>query len=293
MITMKPGIRHGLLVLTGLAAVLFIIFFTAYGLTTYGSIRGIVGSIAAETDQAASLHNQFVAMTSHFSSNQGDTFTYRFGGLPIAVDKSEVAALDETRVLNLMLDIYTSNIYHVKFSAGLMGKIGSLFNADANFACGLLALISFAALIVLAIASILPYWEGTFGKKLKDEGLAIIAFCALAFFVFLIAPALIKSIIWGSIPSSDVARDIIRIIESRVVSSLLLDDILVGLIGALIFAVGYFIDKKTDGSSSPESGSRGAPRARQDTTRRMPPRPPTHVKSVQQPPPQKPRHKGL
>jgi hypothetical protein len=235
-------------------------------------------------------------MTSYFSGNQGDTYTYRFGGLPISLDKSEAGGLDETRALDLMLDIYTSNIYHVKFSTGLMGKIISLFNADANLACGLLALISFAAFIVLAIASILPYWEGTFAKKLKEEGLVIIAFCAIAFFVFMLVPALIKPSIWGSNPSSDGARDIIRIIESRVVSSLLLDDILVALVGVLLFAVGFFIDRNSGSSgSSPASGSvRGAPqRAKQDNARRIPPRPPTHVKGVQQPPPQKPRHKGL
>lgn len=280
---MKPGIRHGLLILTGLAAVLFIIFFTAYGLTTYGSIREVVGSIAAETDQAASLHNQYVAMIGHFSGNHGDTFTYRFGGLPVSVDKSEVGALDEAGTLDLLLDMYTANIYHVKFSTGLMGKISSLFNADANFACSLLALIAFAAFTCLAIASVLPYWEGSTGKKLKDEGLVIIAFCALAFFVFLIAPALIKSMIWGAIPSSDVARDIIRIIESRIVSSLLLDDILIALIGALIFAVGYVVDKNAGGST--------APKTRQENARR-PAQPPAQLKGGQQPP-QKPKYKGL
>jgi hypothetical protein len=281
---MKPGIRHGLLVLTGLAAVLLIIFFTAYGLSTYGSIRGIVGSIASETDQAASLHNQFVSMTTFFAENKGDMFTYRFGSLPVSIDKTEAAGLDETRVLNLMLDLYSSNIYHVKFSTGLMGKISSLFNAEANFTFGILTLIAFAAFIVLGIASLLPHWEGSFSKKLKEEGLAIIGFCAIAFFVFLIAPALIKSIIWGAIPSSDVARNIIRIIESRVVSSLLLDDILIGLLGALVFAIGFFIDRKSPDSTPP------AARGKKDSTRRAPQ--PQQQKGGQQQQ-QKSKYKGL
>ena len=280
---MKPGIRHGLLVLTGLAAVLLIVFFTAYGLSTYGSIRGIVGSIASETDQVASLHNQFISMTNFFAENKGDMFTYRFGGLPISIDKSEAGGLDETRALNLMLDLYTSNIYHVKFSSGLMGKISSLFNAEANFIFGILTLIALASFIVLGIAALLPYWEGSFSKKLKEEGLVIIGFCAIAFFVFLIAPALIKSIIWGAIPSSDVARDIIRIIESRVVSSLLLDDILIALLGALMFAIGFFIDRKSTDSTP------AVPRGRQDNGRRAP-QPPQQKGGQQQ---QKSKYKGL
>lgn len=287
---MKPGIRHGLLVLTGLAAVLLIIFFTVYGLTTYGSIRGIVGSIAAETDQAASFHNQFDEMTGYFAGNKGDTYTFRFGGLPISVDKSEAGGLDETRALNLMLDIYTSNIYHVKYSTGLMGIIGSFFNADANFMFALLALLSLAAFMVLAIASVLPAWEGTLAKKLKDEGLVIVAFCAVAFFVFLIAPALIKSIIWGSIPSSDVARDIIRIIESRVVSSLLLDDILIALVGILVYAVGFFIDRKAGDSGN----SSAASRTRQDAGRRAaPPAQPRAQQKNGGQPQEKSKYRGL
>jgi hypothetical protein len=169
--------------------------------------------------------------------------------------------------MNLMLDIYTSNIYHVKYSTGLMGKIGSLFDAESNFIFALLALLSLVAFIVLAIASVLPVWEGAFSKKLKSEGLTIVAFCAVAFFIFLIAPALIKSIIWSSIPSSDVARDIIRIIESRVVSSLLLDDILIALVGVLIYAVGFFIDRKAGDSVD----SYAAPRSRQDAGKRAAP----------------------
>jgi len=282
---MKPGIRHGLLVLTGLAAVLLIIFFTAYGLSTYGSIRGVVGSIASETDQAASLHHQFVSMTDFFAENKGDMFTYRFGGLPVSIDKTEMRGLDETRAVNLVLDIYTSNIYHVKFSTGLMGKISSLFNAEANFIFGMLTLITFAAFIVLGIASILPYWEGSLAKKLKEEGLVIMGFCAIAFFVFLIAPALIKSIIWGAIPSSDVARDIIRIIESRVVSSLLLDDIFIALLGALVFAIGFFTDKKSTDSTP------SAPRGRQDNSRRT--AQPPQQKGGQQQQQQKSKYRGL
>ena len=282
---MKPGIRHGLLVLTGLAAVLLIIFFTAYGLSTYGSIRGIVGSIASETDQAVSLHNQYLAMTSFFAENKGDMFTYRFGGLPVSIDKTEVAWLDETNALNLMLDIYSSNIYHVKFSTGLMGKISSLFNAEANFTFGMLTLIALASFIVLGIAAILPYWEEPLAKKLKEEGLVIIGFCAIAFFVFLVAPALIKSIIWGAIPSSDVARDIIRIIESRVVSSLLLDDILIALLGALLFAIGFYIDRES--TDNTHSTSRG----KQDNNRRTPQ--PQQQKGGQQQQLQKSKYKGL
>lgn len=281
---MKPGIRHGLLALTGLAAVLLIVFFTAYGLTTFGSIRGIVGNIAADTDQAASLHNQFSDMSSYFGGNKGDTYTYRFGGLPISVDKSEAGGLDESRALGLVLDIYTSDIYHVKFSTGLMGRFGSLFNAEANSTFGALTLIFLAAFILLATVSLLPIWEGTFGQKLKEEGLVILAFCAVSFFVFLVAPALIKSIIWGSIPSSDVARDIINIIQSRIVSSLLLNDILIGLVGILLFALGFFRERKAGESEAAQ------PRSRPDAGRRAPQPPKKGGEPQGQ---QKSRYKGL
>ncbi|HMK47092.1 MAG TPA: hypothetical protein VK436_10745 [Methanocella sp.] len=247
---MKSGTRRGLLALTGLTAVLLILAYTAYGVTTYDSIRGIVGDIAAQPGQAASLHDQYLAMNSFFNNDQGDIYTYHFGSLPVSLAKSDVGNLDEGRTINLMLDVYTSNIYHVKYSTGIMGRFGGLFNAETNMILGILMMIVLGSFIILAVASLLPYWEEPLHKKLIEEGLIIIGFCLVALFVFLLAPPLIKSIFWGLIPGTDGARDIIHIIESRIVSSLLIGDILVLISGVILLTAGFYLKGKAGGEKS-------------------------------------------
>ncbi|HMK46127.1 MAG TPA: hypothetical protein VK436_05830 [Methanocella sp.] len=247
---MKPGVRYGLLLFTGLTAVLLILTYTAYGITTYGSIRGIVGEIAAQPDQAVSLHDQYLAMNSFFNNGQGDIFTYHFGSLPISLGKSDTGNLDEGGTISLMLDVYTSNIYHVKYNTGVMGRFGGLFNAETNLVLGILMLIVLGSFIVLTVVQLFPYWEEPLPKKLMEEGLIIISFCIVALFIFLLVPPLIKSIFWNSIPGTDGVRDIIRIIESRIVSSLLVDDILVLISGLALFSAGFYLKGKMGGEKS-------------------------------------------
>jgi hypothetical protein len=55
---MRDGLRYALLVVAGLLGVLLVVSLTAWGLTTYGSIRHVVGDIAALPDKAVALERQ-------------------------------------------------------------------------------------------------------------------------------------------------------------------------------------------------------------------------------------------
>jgi hypothetical protein len=67
---MRDGFRYALLLAAGLVAVLFVIAFTAWGLTTYGSIRHVVGDLAAQPDKAAELRDQYQEMVTQFAGRK-------------------------------------------------------------------------------------------------------------------------------------------------------------------------------------------------------------------------------
>lgn len=271
---MRIGIRHAVLLLAGIAAVLLTVAFTAYGLTTYDSIRGIVGDISGQSEQMSSLQDQYLQMSMFFSENKGDTFTYHYGGLPLSVSKADVARLDEQKTIDMVLDIYASNIYHVRYQTGIMGSIGSIFNAGGNKLYTIMTFIMLLIFLALAICALLPVWEDSMSTMLKEEGIMLIVICILAFIVFLIAPGIVKSIVWDSIPNIDNSREIVRAIESRIVSSLLVNNIILVILGAFLYAAGHLLEKR---------GISATP-AKQDNSRK------------QAPPPrgqQKGRYKGL
>jgi hypothetical protein len=248
---MRDGLRYALLLLAGFVAVLLVVSLSAYSLTTYGSIRAIVGDVAAQPGQAASLQSQYKDMQKYFSEGRGDTFTYHFGAMPISIGRDQVSGLDEGRTLEMIVDIYASSLYLVKYNTGLMGSVGSIIGSSGN---GMYAAITVALALALAVAgaaAVLPQWQGAFPARLKDAGKVLIIFCAVAFVFFLLAPGIVKSVVWDSIPNTGSGRDIVRVIESRITSSLLLNTLLMMALGLVLYAAGYVLGLGGAGKSAP------------------------------------------
>lgn len=243
--TMRDGLRYALLLIAGFVAVLFIISFTAYSLTTYGSIRSIVGDIAAQPEQAASLHNQYSDMQNYFTQGKGDTFTYHFGSLPLSVDRSQVSGMSEKQTTDLVMDIYASNLYIVKYNTGIMGKVGSFIGSSGNGMYTIVTALLGIVLLVAGAAALLPRWTGPLPLKLRDAGKVLVIFCAVAFVIFMLAPSIAKSIVWDSIPNSDSGRDILHVVESKITASLLFNTLLMAILGIAMYAAGYFLDARS------------------------------------------------
>jgi hypothetical protein len=241
--------RTLVLIILSIAALLLVVSFSAYQLTTYGSVRGIVGDIAAESSQSSYMHGQYQDMTAYFSDSTGDSFVYHFEGLPISVSKDQAGTMTEAQITSYVLDSYAANLYLVQFGNGFMGKVSSVIGSNGNSLYMYMTVIFF--LVAAGCIGALYYMSGGLAPEdLKDAGKYVLIACAIGMVIFLLVPGIVKSLVWGSIPNSDNSREILQIVESRISGQLFLTDLIVLIIGALVFWQGRrTIDGGTSGVS--------------------------------------------
>jgi hypothetical protein len=242
---MRDGFRYALLLTAGLLAVLFIIAFTAWGLTTYGSIRHVVGDLAAQPDKAADLQDQYQDMVTSFAGS-GTTFTFHFRSAPINIGRTRVASLSETEVISLALDTYTSGLYDNNLAAGGLGVAGVFVGSSGNILYAITALVFLVAFILFTAGAIQGFPEYPAPYKMKSAGKTIAAFCAVVFCLFALLPGFLKSLFRGTLANNSGARDIIGIIEPLAVGSLLRNTLIIIVIAGILYAVGYWLGTKGD-----------------------------------------------
>jgi hypothetical protein len=236
---MRDGFRYALLLAAGLVALLFIVAFTAWGLTTYGSIRHVVGDLAAQPESATDLESQYEDMLVGFASG-ANSFTYHFRSAPVTVTPAQVSGMDEDQAIGLVLDVYTSGLYDNTLQSGGLGAASFFIGSTGNIIYAVIALV-FALLSALLVAgAVLGFDDSPRPLKLKSAGKTIAAFCAVLFFIFALLPGLLKSLFWGSVASSDAARELLSILEPGIVGTLLRNTLLVIIVAGVLYAAGYW-----------------------------------------------------
>ena len=115
----------------GIIAVCLVLSFGAYQLTTYGSVRGIVGEIALQPTQIVNLHTQYGEMTDQFDNTQANTYTYHWGSQTIDMSKTQVSGKSEQQAIGMVLDKYADNLYHGQVT-GDLATASSIAGAGAN-----------------------------------------------------------------------------------------------------------------------------------------------------------------
>ncbi len=247
---MRDGLRHALLVVAGLMGILLVISFTAWGLTTYGSVRHVVGDMAAQPDKAVSLQDQYDDMAIAFAGGS-DTYTFHFNSAPVDIGKSEAEGLGRDVVIGLVLDTYTSDLYNNRLAAGGPGFTGIFFNGTGNLIYLLVMLFIAAIFAAFVAGGILPFTDTPMPDRLKSAGKVIAVVCVLAFLFLAFMPGLIKSLAWGSIGNTGAARDILDILEPALVGSLLRNTLLMMIIGGILYGAGYYQEIQGDGQGKP------------------------------------------
>ncbi len=241
---MRDGFRYALLLAAGLVAVLFVIAFTAWGLTTYGSVRHMVGDFAAQPDKAADLRDQYEEMATQFASG-ASSFTYYFRSAPITVAPTQVGGMGENEVISLVLDTYTSGLYDNSLQSGGLGAANVFVGSTGNLLYAVTALVFAIAFVLFTAGAVREFPDLTLPLKLKSAGKTIAAFCAAVFFIFALLPGLLKSLFWGSMTNSGI-KDALDILEPGVVGSLLRNTLLVILIAVVVYGAGFWLSTKGD-----------------------------------------------
>jgi len=259
----------------GIIAICLAISFGAYQLTTYDSVRGIVGDIAQQPTQVVNLHTQYGNMVDQFDNSLGDSFTYHWGSQSIEVTASQVNGMSEQQCLSLVIDEYSTNLYNGHVT-GDLNTASSLAGAGANGIYFITAILAFAVFIIILILSFIQQWYETTKDTLKSAGKIILVASVLAFIILLLAPPIIESVMWGSINSSDWAREVNNVVEPRIATTFLVNTLIMVLFGALLFGVGLvFHINTTEGDvdvgeyirSSPKMTSKSAPKLKTDGER--------------------------
>ncbi len=290
---MALGSRDILFFFMGIIAVCLIASFSAYELTTYDSVRGILGSIVAETSQGASLHSQYNDMVDQFA-NGGDVFTYHTGGQSIAVAASQVAGKSESQVIDIVVDKYAANLYNGNVNGNLV-TVNKVAGAGANGLYFLATVLLFAGFLVIFVLSFIQQWYETTRDMLKSSGKIVLVMGALAFVVFLFTPSVVKSVMWSSI-SSDLGRDVMYVVEPRIMGTFLVNTLIVVLFGALLYGAGFLVHINTgEGEPNPMEYVRSSPKIRPAVTgqHNAQPRVPVKARSAVKVPASKPVRKQL
>jgi len=284
---MALGSRDILFFFMGIIAVCLVVSFSAYELTTYESVRGILGSIVADTSQGGSLHSQYNDMVDQFSNNRGDVFAYHYGDQSIDVTASQARGKSESQVIGMVLDKYAVNLYNGNVK-GDLATVSGLVGTGANGFYFLATVLLFAAFFIIFILSFIQKWYESTRDLLKSSGKIILVMGVVAFVIFLFMPSVIKSVMWNSL-SSDLGRDVTYVVEPRVTGTFLVNTVIVILFGALLYGAGFLIHINTsEGEPDPMEYVRSAPKMRtmdsQSKTRSTP---------VARGPPGKPGHRQL
>jgi hypothetical protein len=242
---MRDGFRYALLLAAGLVAVLFVVAFTAWGLTIYGSVRHIVGDFAAQPEKAADLQGQYEEMATRFAGG-ASSFTYYFRSAPITVAPAQVAGMDESAVISLVLDTYTSGLYDNNLQTGGLGAASVFVGSTGNLLYAVTALVFAIAFIFFTAGAVRRFRDRPLPFKLKSAGKTIAAFCAVSFFLFALLPGLLKSLFWGPAANNSAIRDALNMLEPVVVGSLLRNTLLVIVLAGILYVAGYWLNTRGD-----------------------------------------------
>jgi hypothetical protein len=278
---MALGSRDIIYFFMGAIAVFMVICFSAYQLTTYDSVRDSLGGIAAQPSQVVDLHAQYNDLVDQFANGRGDVFTYHYGSQAIDVTKAQAAGKSEAQVRDMMLDKYANNFYNGNVP-GSLSMVTGLVGAGANGFYFIMAVLLFAAFLVILVISFLQQWFETIKDMLKSSGKIILIMGALSFVFFLIMPSVVKSMMWASI-SSGLGRDVIHVIEPRIYGAFLVNTLILVLFGALLYGLGFFVHVNTVEEPDAMGYLKHEPRMKKVESR----------PSVRSPPPAKPGRRQL
>ena len=78
-------------------------------------------------------------------------------------------------------------------------------------------------------------------ELLKSSGTIIVAVCVVAFFVFLILPGILKSMMWNILYRSTLYQEVLYVVEPRVSATFLVNTLIMTLLGAVSYGLGFFI----------------------------------------------------
>lgn len=237
---MATELRQVAFFFMGLAAICLVMSFSAYQLTTYDSIRSIIGEIAVQPSGTSSLHSQYGDLQDFLTGGTGDSFTYRFAGSQIVVTREQVQGKSEQQCNTLVLDAFTKSFYTGTDTGSLSFAYGFV-GSGANALYAFLAFILFIVFIALLGAAFTRHWFETNVELLKNSGTIIVAICVVAFIVFLLLPGLIKSMMYNTIYSSTLAQEIVQVLEPRMSATFLVNTLIMALVGAVFYGVGFFI----------------------------------------------------
>lgn len=269
----------------GIIAVGIVVFFSAYELTTYDSVRDSLGSIAEQPSQVVDLHAQYNEMVDQFANNRGDVFTYHYGMQAIDVTASQANGKTEKQVLGMLLDKYATNFYNGKVP-GALSAVEGIIGASPNGFYFLMTVLLFAAFVIILALSFIQQWYETTKDMLKSAGKIILILGVIAFIVFLFLPSVVKSVMWASI-SSDLGRDVTYVIEPRVTGTILVNTLIVVLFGALLYGAGFLIHINT-GEGEPDAMGYIREPPKMKEVKATP-----KISKKASPPPDKPRHRQL
>lgn len=281
---MALGSRDILYFFMGIMAVGLVVFFSAYELTTYDSVRDSLGSIAAQPSQVVDLHSQYNDMVDQFSNNRGDVFTYHYGMQSIDVTASQARGKSESQVMGLVFDKYSTNFYNGNVP-GSLSAVAGLVGGSANGFYFLMTVLLFAAFVIILVLSFIQQWYETTKDMLKSAGKIVLIMGVVAFIIFLFMPSVIKSVMWASI-SSDLGRDVTYVVEPRITGTILVNTLIVVLSGALLYGAGFLIH--INGEGEPDAMGYLREPSRMKETSAAP-----RISSPKAPPPEKPRRKQL
>ncbi|MCD1296048.1 hypothetical protein CUJ83_13675 [Methanocella sp. CWC-04] len=237
--------RYILLFVMGLFAILLVLSFSTFQLTTYQSLRDISSNIAEIPSQKAYLDGQYKDMRTFFSENKGEFYTYYFESLPVSISKSQVTGLTEQETIDLVLDSFTAKLYHVKYG-GITAKISEYAGSGSNGLYLVITIILFIAFVSSTIFTLHPGWKKNSTELLRSTGKTLAVMCLVSMIVFVLAPGIVKTMIWQYIPSTGNARDILEIVESRVTATLFFNNLIMVILGALIYASGAYLEKRKE-----------------------------------------------
>ena len=242
---MRDGFRYALLLAACLTAVLFITAFTAWGLTTYGSVRHVVGDLSAQPDKAADLRSQYEDMVTVFAGG-ASSFTYYYGSAPITVAAAQVAGMGESQVISLVMDAYASGLYDNTLQSGGLGAASQFIGSGGNLIYAIIALVLALAFALFVAGAVLGFADRPRPYALMSAGKTIGAFSIALFFIFAMLPGFVKSLVWGSIAGNAAAREILTVVEPGLVGTLLRNTLLVILVAVALYGAGYWMEARGD-----------------------------------------------
>jgi len=237
--------------LAGVLLMRFIFSFTAYGLTTYDTIRHVIGDVAAQPEQTADLQTQYNDMISYFSGNTGDTYTYQFRSSPIDVTKAQVTGKGQDAVIGMMLDTYANQFYNNNVTSGGPGEPGVVISKTGNQIYGIVALVTAIGFIAVLAWVIFGFRGVAMSEKLKGTGKSLMLACVFAFALFILVPLLVKTLFWSAIVEVN-ADDLWTMAEPTALTSLLQNTGIALVLAIIVFVAGLLMTKKSSPAEKQE-----------------------------------------